>query len=181
MRIQKPKSRKKLIIASVAAVLIVAGALGFWYKTTHDTPVYRDPLGQEIAGPTEEEQKEADDNKDEVVKQMEVDEKAAESQNTSDKKAVTPTFTNLSKDSQQVTVNSYISGIFEDGGTCVITATKGSSTVSKSVEAFANATTTDCAPAFLPLSDFSGGIWSFTIQYNSPKAAGVSAVRTLAL
>lgn len=91
------------------------------------------------------------------------------------KQIVTPVITNASEIGQQVTVNSYIDGIFENGGTCTATFTQGAIQIVRSDTAFANATTTNCPPFSLKSSEFSPtGRWQVIVTYNSDKASGTS-------
>jgi len=69
-----------------------------------------------------------------------------------------------------VQVGAYVSGIFEDGGTCTLTLTRQSQTVTRTVTGIADATHTTC-PAFTV--DNSGhaalaaGSWQAKVMYTS--------------
>ena len=62
----------------------------------------------------------------------------------------------------------------ENGGKCIVTFTSGSTTKSVSVKAEANATTTQCFPAYIPATALPKGKGSVTITYESPTFAGTS-------
>lgn len=62
----------------------------------------------------------------------------------------------------------------EDGGKCTITFKSGSVSKSVSVKAEANAATTQCFPAYLPIAGFPKGKGTVTITYESAKYFGTS-------
>jgi hypothetical protein len=62
----------------------------------------------------------------------------------------------------------------ENGGKCVITFSSGSATKSVSVKAEANASSTQCFPAYLPTSGLPKGKGSITVTYESDKYLGTS-------
>jgi hypothetical protein len=62
----------------------------------------------------------------------------------------------------------------ENGGKCVITFTSGSATKSVSVKAEANASSTQCFPAYLPISGLPKGKGNVTVTYESDKFLGTS-------
>lgn len=62
----------------------------------------------------------------------------------------------------------------ENGGKCTATFSSGSTKKSVSVKAEANATTTQCFPAYIPATGLPKGKGSVTITYESPTYAGTS-------
>jgi hypothetical protein len=62
----------------------------------------------------------------------------------------------------------------ENGGKCTATFSSGSVKKSVSVKAEANATTTQCFPAYIPATGLPKGKGSVTITYESPTYAGTS-------
>lgn len=62
----------------------------------------------------------------------------------------------------------------ENGGKCTVTFTSGSSTKTVSVKAEANATSTQCFPAYIPVSGLPKGKGSVTISYESANYSGTS-------
>jgi hypothetical protein len=72
-----------------------------------------------------------------------------------------------------VQANGFAAGVIEDGGTCTLTLTHGSSVVTATSTAAADATTTSCglletAPGLAP------GTWNAVLSYSSPHAHGTS-------
>jgi hypothetical protein len=62
----------------------------------------------------------------------------------------------------------------ENGGKCVITFTSGLATKSVSVKAEANASSTQCFPAYLPTSGLPKGNGAITVTYESDRYLGTS-------
>lgn len=62
----------------------------------------------------------------------------------------------------------------EDGGKCTITFKSGTATKTVSVKAEANAATTQCFPAYLPIDGLPKGKGVVTITYESEKFYGTS-------
>lgn len=172
---KKIRLTKKTAVIAAAAV-ITLGVGGFYvYKTQIADPGPQPVNPINYDPPTEEEKKQAEDNKQRIV-----DEQNAPK--TTGKKEVTPVITNASQLTQTITINAYVSGIFEDGGTCTATITQGSQTLVKTSQSFANASTTDCSPIRIDRSEFpSGGDWQVVIAYDSSAATGRSQSKTLAL
>lgn len=176
----KKISRKTLIIAGLI-VLASAGSGGALYlRKAKDNPVTTQSTDQssdreepQFPGPTDEEKQAADQHKDELVKQQE-----AESKPQTGQKAVTPIVTSVNQNGQEIFASGFVPGIFEDGGTCVFTFKKGGHQVVRNVQAFANASTTNCANVTVPRGEFAEpGAWELIISYGSPKAKGDSQAK----
>lgn len=166
--------RKKLLIITVIVVIFgVAGGYVLWRR--HHRPVVPVTGVPTInyAPATPAEKNETEDTKSKIV----TDQNNAASSNTgtaaASKKAVTPTITEASKNS----VKAYVTGIFEENGTCVATFTKGSTTLTKSSTGFQNVSYTQCAPMTLESGFLSTGSWSVSVHYASAAAEGSSTVQ----
>lgn len=190
MKMVKKASSKKNVIIALLAVVIVAGAgLSYWqfvYKPNQAKKAAEKqaqewkPNTINYGPPTDKEKQEAQANKDALVQSNA--EKTKPTPVTNQKKPVTPVITAANQNSNQVTVTAYTPTIFENGGKCTMTATKGSKKVTKTNDAFANATTTDCAPFLMQRSDFpESGDWNITVSYNSSTAEGTSQAKTLTI
>jgi hypothetical protein len=169
------QNKGKLAAGLVLLVLLGCGiyfAKSYFHRSTM-TPVT--PQGGNLATATEEEKQQAADNKDRIVEEQ--NNKPQPTQNsptpTPAKKQVTVTITNANKD----TVNAYVSGIFEDGGTCTATFTQGSTVVTRTSTGFKNVSYTQCAPIAPNLP--SGGTWSVVVSYSSAAAEGTSKTQAL--
>ncbi len=178
----QPKNHKKAIIIALLGlgVLLLVVTLFLVNKqdnaspATSTTPADVAPNTVKNEPATAEEKAEAENHKDDLVKQMN-DEAAGPESGT---RSVTPVITAINQNGTEITVNAYVGNVFEDGGTCSLTATKNGNTVSKTSQAFANATTTDCAPLRLERASFNeAGEWNFIIKYTSSSSQGSSATK----
>jgi hypothetical protein len=161
------KSRKRLVIAIVVGLLVLAGAYLFLRKD--DPPYVQD--GINFAPPTEQEKQEAEEHKKEVEKQIEIENQPQ----PGGKKAVTPAISYAGQYGDVIEVSSFVPGIFEDGGTCTVKLTQGSSVITRDVTGVKDATTTRCPVASVPRSELpSGGTWQATVTYSSNSAEGTS-------
>lgn len=131
-------------------------------NTTQDKS--NETINYKPASPVEK--KETEDHKDSLVKEQ----ANTPPTETSDKKTVKPTITNAN----QTSVNAYISGIFEENGSCTATFTKGSVTLTKSSVGFQNVSYTQCAPINIDSGFLSNGSWIVSVKYTSDKSEGVS-------
>lgn len=166
LKTKKPRSKKKIaLLVAAAVVLLVGGAFAGWYMLKSDEPAA--PPGVKLEPATKEEKSETDAHKDALVKQQQ-DQSANDSSSPSGKKQVSVIITNASADS----VNAYISGVFEEGGTCSATFTQGGTTVTRTSVGFANVSYTQCAPITPDLPNSNG--WSVVVSYTSPAAEGRS-------
>lgn len=164
--------KKGLIIAAViAGALVIAGgsyAL-FFNDNSSDTPPVSEVGKTSFEPATPVERQEAEDNKDRIVEEQNNAQNNSQNGSTSSKKVVKPTITNTSGN-----INAYVSGIFEEGGTCTATFVKGSTTKTKTSSGFENVSYTQCAPMDLESGYLSSGSWTVTVKYSSDKAEGTS-------
>jgi len=97
--------------------------------------------------------------------------------------AVTPFVTAASWDqpSGTLTVTALVPNLVELDGTCTVTATNGSITLSASATSAPGANDTECNPMMLSGSRLTAGTWSLVVAYSSKRSVGVSAARTVAV
>ena len=167
----KPKNRKKFLLTA-AIVLAVAGLgyagyLAFIKKDpARATITTADGKKVTLEPATEDEKQAAEDNKTDLVRRNEQTETAAGSSLRKANIVITEKSANG--------VRAYVTGVFEEGGTCTATATKGGQTVAKSSIGFQNASYTQCAPIDWD-TPLSAGTWSLTVTYKSATAEGVQS------
>lgn len=172
----KKSHAKRWVIAVVIVLLVAAGAYFSWrhfiYKPAPIGPkVYNNSVNYAPATPEEKQQSE--DSKDTIVENK--NNSTNQPTTPSGKKAVVPSITLAQFSDGSALVQAYVSGIFEDSGTCTAILKSGSQTVTKQAPAFANATTTDCQHIEIPRSQFpASGTWSVNVSYSSPNAEGTS-------
>lgn len=116
--------------------------------------------------PTEQEKKETEAHKDELVRQAQEEKNQAKQ---TGKKQVSVVVTNATASS----INSYVSGVVEENGTCTATMTQGSTVVTRTSQGFSNVGVTNCAPINPQLPN--GGDWSLVLSYSSANAEGKSS------
>lgn len=180
---KKVLQNRKFIYISLAVVILLGTV--FWWTRGNDNSrgdngqVAQDasdnPYKIDYGPPTEEEKSQANSHKDDLVKQMEDENKPP----STGKKAVTPVITKISQDAQQVTVNGFTSGVVEEGGTCTAVFTKGNNRRTATSQAFANVSTTNCPAITLSSSELTAGAWQVTLSYSSSKAEGTSPPKEL--
>ena len=95
--------------------------------------------------------------------------------------AVKPFVTAASWDqpSGTLTVTALVPNLVELDGTCTVTATNGSTTLSASATSAPGANDTECNPMTLSGSRLTAGTWSLVVTYSSKRSVGVSAAHTV--
>lgn len=168
IRTKRLFSRKRLLIAVTTCLL----AIGIYTLVKNDNVADKknpsDVTTVNTQPATEQEKAEAEQNKDRIAS-------TNQSTNTGQKKTVKPVITDISNN----TVRAYVSGVFEDGGTCTATFTKGGKTLTKTSSGFENVSYTQCGPINYEDGFLSPGKWSVTVKYNSATAEGVSDERSI--
>ncbi len=170
---KKSRFNKLKIPAISLAVLAVIG-LGAYLIVRHyhkSAPVPVTTTGVNLAPATEQEKQESAQSKENLSQPSSSTQPSTPSQ-TSSKKQVNVVITHAGADS----VNAYVTGVFEDGGTCSATFTQGSTTVNRTSNGFANVSYTQCAPITPNLPN--AGSWSVVVSYSSTAAEGKSQAQT---
>jgi hypothetical protein len=166
---QKRKNRT-IPFVPIAIVVVVAIATALVVQHYHKpVAIPTTPSGVKLTPPTAQEKAQGNENKSTIVQQ--------EQQQTTQtpagtKKQVTVTITNASNSS----VNAFVSGVFEDGGTCTATFTQGSTTITRTATAFSNVSDTQCPPITPNLPN--ANQWSVVVSYSSAAAQGTSPSQT---
>lgn len=101
---------------------------------------------------------------------------AATSKPVATPESVTPhlTYYDFTASSSTLEVGGNVPGLVDGGGSCIVTATHGSVTVTKSFAASPQASSTECGTMRLTSPELTSGTWNLTIGYRSPRAAGTS-------
>lgn len=171
----KNRSYKKILLV-VFVVVVAALLIGFIAKKVHDnrTKVVTDD-GQvvELKPATDEEKQQVEDNKQAIVENEEKNKSNQPPAGT--KRQVSPVITAASVNG----VNGYVTGVFEEGGSCRADFTLNGQSFSKTSTGFQNASYTQCAPISLSSADFPvGGSWTVKLTYTSPTSQGASPAQT---
>ncbi|HMS49848.1 MAG TPA: hypothetical protein PKA02_00210 [Candidatus Saccharibacteria bacterium] len=162
---------KKYLLIILAVLVVIAGCYLFVnarsaeVQNTTNKPA-RDS-GTNLDPPTKEEKSETEAHKKEL-------EQSTQPTNTSEngKKQVTPFITGADKQE----ISAYVSGIFEEGGTCTATLTKDGKTLTKTSKGFGNVSYTSCEPIEVSGS-LENGTWSVIVSYSSGTAGGKSEAK----
>lgn len=159
------------IIAAIA--ILVAGGIVFAYRSKNESSKTPDatPVSQQsnpninLEPATDQEKQATEQHKNDLAQQTPPNTNTTPS---GQKKQVSVVITSATSTS----LNAYISGVLEDSGTCTLTLTRGSQTVTKSSPGFGNVNTTNCTP--INYDTLSTGTWTATLTYTSPTAEGKS-------
>ena len=177
---KSPNTKKYWLVAAVVFVIAAVGAGLELSGTTNvfgnasEEPESQLPGLNEInyGPPTEEEQAAGDKRKEEIVAQEQAPQPLPE--------GATVAIVDASQYEDEVEVRSFVSNIVSDGE-CTITFEQDTQSITKTVNAFAEASTTLCLSLVVPRSEFpSTGEWTVTVTYKNDTIMG-SASRTLVL
>ena len=78
-----------------------------------------------------------------------------------------------------ISANGSVNNLIENGGTCTLSASRGSLVRKVSNSSIANATTTVCGELTIPASQLSAGDWKIQLSYVSGTASGSSSTQTV--
>jgi uncharacterized protein YxeA len=163
-------TKKRTVITLLVVLLIAGGGYFAWHQNHKPKPL---GVGEvNYGGPTEAEKKEAEDHK----KQLEKDQHNSQSSGNAAQNA-TVVITYLSSSEAR----GYITNVLEDGGTCTITLTKGSSKVTASSTGIMDVNKTTCGPMSISPGQLTSGDWTAVLSYTSSKANGSSAPQKLSV
>jgi hypothetical protein len=179
-------SKYTLSFLILALLMAFAGILWFTHgrsqpKTTNQ-PLSADSGYINMNPPTEEEKKAADDQKKKTEQQVQQEQTQ---QNTNSIIQVKPVISSVGQFfdepyGNRIEVRAFIPGIYENGGKCKITFSKGESSFYKEVDALKDATTTRCETLTILRKDFpSAGTWQVKVSYNSLRYSGDSEIQQL--
>ena len=175
------RHQKTILITFVILVTAAAGGTWFLLKNRNDsnntsTKSSADSKESINYSPgTDQDQKDADQRKQEIA-----DQQNQNPEPTTGKKSVTPVIVDASQYGNEVEVRAYVPGIIEDGGTCTVTFTKGSLSVTKQSTGEKDATTTRCTNITIPRSEFKDyGKWNVSLSYSSSTTQGTASARTI--
>jgi hypothetical protein len=178
---RKTHSISKISAISLLVVLLVAG--GAWaYKHHQDQTAKTSSQNQPSMGNSPATQ--ADQAGNEAKKSSPVppaENSGSESTNTasSSKKTVEVDITTWNSKINNFTLNGFVQGVIERGGTCTLTMKSGASTVTESRSATANATNTTCGEISVPASKLHVGSWTAVLSYSSPTSKGASSSQAI--
>lgn len=186
-----PNTKRKrfgLIFLGVVIVLVGIGAAAYYFSN-RDSSESNSKAGKTATGydvnldpPTEQEKEETEANKEEVSKEQETTKDGSSTPPAPDTTTRQPYITYASQVEDIVEVGGYVLGIFEAGGTCKATFTKGTSVITGTSTGIEDADHTTCPPVSVPVTRFTEkGVWNVTLSYTSKTTNGTSTVRSLTI
>lgn len=188
MQINTPKKHNKtkaLAFTGLAIVILLIGGLTYAYfqKTwpftskqmsmsddTGDGKVNYDP-------PTDQEIKDSQDGKKNSDNSSN-DSDQSSSSTTKKKASVGISYADIY--SNNLEIRAFTNSVIEGTGTCTATVVMGAMegmkamTVTKSSEAFIDASSTQCRPIYIPVSQLHSGTWKVSVKFSSPDYEGTS-------
>jgi hypothetical protein len=173
--------KSKVIIGLVIVLLLIGGLVIYSYRkdrqSTQITSVGVVKPDINFDPPTEEEKKQAEDNKSRLIEK----ESQNQTQPSPDNKAsVVPEITIAEVSGEFVEVGSYVPGIFENNGSCIAKFTRNSHTITRQVQSVAEGRATYCPLIKVPLNEFSEkGSWQVKVTYSSAVYSGTSSERSI--
>lgn len=154
----------QIVIPAVILLLLVGGAYVGYRQFFYNPPTTIDGQPVNLEPATEEDKAQAEAHKEEIVEQ---DKAIKENPSGTGPKTVAVVITGA----DQTAGRAYVTGVFEDDGSCLATASMGSQKATASSLGFRNVSYTQCAPLTwnTPLTP---GSWSITVTYKSATASG---------
>lgn len=179
MRVQR-KSKKPIIIASAIIVALISAGL-IWYYASSTKPNTENIQGQSTSSQgdsrsnddtrgSQEDSAQPQSDKDSgqsVEHEKEKDlPQLYEGDNTNRSNSLTGVITTKSVASGSLTIRNTINQLV-DTGSCKLTLTSGSRTVTRSVEIIQNPSSSTCAGFDVPVAELGQGQWSIQIDITS--------------
>lgn len=176
------KTRKVRNVSFVLATVLIVGGSSYYISSylqdnsATNSGVTSENSGVNLSPATEEEKAESEELKGATpTKPTTQNDNAQPSGDTDSKSSVNVEITTYnSNDNGHLTVNGRVIGVIENNGKCTLTLTKGTTTITDSREAKANANDTACGQSKISLSKLSKGNWMAQLVYSSSSAQGKS-------
>lgn len=170
---QNKKLTGKAIILVAAAVFVVLGAgvaLALHYRQGNSAQA---AAKAHAAALKKVEKQDVNDNKAAIAAQQSSTPSKTNSDgagNSNTATGISVVITSAQEVASSVQVSSYVSGVFEDGGTCTLTLKKDSQVVTRTAQGLADASHTTC-PTFTIDNNghavLGAGMWAATVSYSS--------------
>jgi cytoskeletal protein RodZ len=174
MKINKRSSSKRLIVSIAVVVVLLAAAVGYFlwkqYQNNHNADDKTSSSSIDLSTPTKEQIKEGNDAKNETIKND------SNSNDTPDK-SISNEITSASVSGDTLYIRNEIMGVYADG-TCKLTLTKGSETITRQAGLQPGPQSTTCKGFNIPTSQLSRGTWNviLTVTINDKTADATTTV-----
>ncbi|HYF96520.1 MAG TPA: hypothetical protein VD947_00605 [Patescibacteria group bacterium] len=167
---------KKILLVVLAALLLFTAGAGAWVLSQKDKSTELAPGEINYDPPTNAEKKETEQFKKDLV------EKTNNPSNNPSSENINVTMTYLGYENDQVRATGFIAGIFEEGGTCTLTLTKGTLKATGTSAGIQDVNKTTCPSISIDKGQLENGEWSGVLTYASPpgsSSSGSSPARTI--
>jgi len=171
-------NKKKTLLLAVIIVMTVSVIIYFLlYRKNHHKNNMTDQINYNP--PTQEEKKAGDRRKSEVDQQEQRRTQTQPSEvkpgKKTNKKDVTVVITDANQYEDIIEVRAFIPDYYENG-TCTVTFTKGTQSLTKTTPAYKDISTTICTNPLIKRSEFTeNGSWYVRVSYTSGGAEGISS------
>lgn len=168
--------RKKITLILVLLIVVsLAGSGTYLYAQSRNARSGSSGQDVNYHKPNPTEKRAAEPNKGKTPDTRSTSTNKTPSSTTSKIKVSVVITTYNDHDNGNLTVNGYVDGIVESGGTCTLTLKDSTGkTISSSRPAQPDATTTTCGQSVIPLSKLHAGTWQATLSYSSATSAGTT-------
>jgi hypothetical protein len=174
--IQRKRKRVIPIAIAIIAILLIAGAIAFYFfgdklfnsnGSTDGNSAPNDTNTVNLDPPTQQEVDESQQGKQDIIDNDDKD---------TDTDSVEVGVASAFNTGEVLDIRAFVPGVIEGDGKCTATLTRNNLTVTRTVDAFIDARTTQCRANAIPLSEFSqSGIWNLVVSYQSSKHSGTSS------
>lgn len=181
MQIKTPKksTKKQVLVPLLVFALLLGGWITYAYtqktwpfsvKTQSSSS--EDGESVNYDPPTQQEVENSQNGK----KNSGPDKKTNDTDTSSQKKPASVGISYADIYNNNLEIRAFTNGVIEGTGKCTATVTMGNTKVTKSNDAFIDASTTQCKPIYIPASDLSSGTWKVSVTFSSPDHEGTSEV-----
>jgi len=191
MRRNKKNTKKSLLIALVALVIILAGAYtyvaareGYWPfpSAPRQEESEQTSTDDDTTTPNQPNDTNEDSSTYNGIKNSNGSAEPQEpTPTTGTKKTVGVGIASAGPVETNVEVRAFVTDVIEGSGTCTATFKKGAITVTASSQAFIDVSTSQCEPIRIDASRFEKGTWNLVVSYTSPTSNGASETLEVSL
>ena len=178
MKIKTPKSKKKTLVIGIIIVALTAGLLIIYLYPMKGTlfgwsPIKSSVPGVNLDAPTDEQKQAGENTKDASLNSPE-EQKPNNTNETptpptptqGSKSTVGLTITAVNQNPPSLQIRSEIGAVTSEG-TCTLTLTKGTKTITKTAEIQALPRISTCKGFDIPLSELSSGQWNVALHFEN--------------
>jgi len=167
------KKTASILLITIAIVLLGGGTYLYAQSRNTHHSVGDQTINYDKPDSTEQSAAESNKNKSPDIPSTSTTQATKDSSAKSKVSVVITTYND--HDNGNLTVNGYVDGVVESGGTCTLTLKDSAGrTVSSSRPAQPDATTTTCGQSAISLSKLHAGTWQATLSYSSATSVGAT-------